>query len=58
MAMPIGTFTQNTDRQPTWLTRIPPATGPHAVASPNIPLQMPSARARARVGERVAHDRQ
>ena len=41
MAAQIGTFTQNTDRQPTAETRTPPTTGPHAVATPKIPDQMP-----------------
>ena len=48
MATPIGTFTQNTDRQPTSLTSTPPMTGPHAAATPKIPLQIPSACARSR----------
>jgi hypothetical protein len=53
MATPIGTFTQNTDRQPTSLTSTPPTTGPQAAASPNIPLQIPSARARSRASVNV-----
>ena len=38
----IGTFTQNTDDQPASVTRMPPTTGPHAVATPKIPDQTPS----------------
>ena len=53
MNRPIGTFTQNTDRQPTSLTSTPPTTGPHAVASPNIPLQIPIACARSRASVNV-----
>ena len=48
MAAPIGTFTQKTDRQPTALTRMPPATGPQAAATPKTPDQIPSACARSR----------
>src|SRR5258707_15613495 len=45
-ARPTGTFTRKTDRQPSQLVSIPPASTPAAAPAPPIAPQTPSAAAR------------
>ena len=46
-ATPTGMFTQKIPRQPTDVTRTPPAIGPSAMATPQTAPQIPMARARS-----------